>query len=149
MKKAVFLLLFPFFITNIMAQGTRVDLKLTTGNNGLLPGSSLYFKLTYLTGTSSEDYLIYRSGRLGAGFAPNTTYDTHVELPTTISDQDIKSFTIRQVSIPYDDWDLAGLKVSLVDRLGTRVWTTVIYSSDKYTTTHFSKLKKTLTVTLR
>jgi hypothetical protein len=149
MKKIMSFVLTLAVMTTLSAQGTRVVLKLTTGTNGLLPGSTLYFKLTYLNGTSSEDYLIYRSGGLSEGFAQNTTYDTQVELPTTISNQDIKSFTIRQVSIPYDDWDLAALKVSLVDRLGTRIWTTVIYSSDKYTTTHFSKFQKTLMVTLR
>jgi hypothetical protein len=148
MKQTIAFLLGVFFMTHLSAQ-TRVTLKLTTGTDGLLPRTSLYFKLTYLNGTSSEDYLIYRSGGLSEGFAPNTTYDTQVELPTTINSGDIKSFTIRQVSIPYDDWDLAGLKVSLVDRLGIRTWTTVIYSSDKYSTTHFSKLNKTLTVTLR
>lgn len=155
MKKTVFLLLFPFFITNIMAQGTRVALKLTTGTNGLLPKSSVYFKLNYMNGTSSLDYVIYSLGGLTEGFAPNSVFDVNVSLPTTVANRDIKSFTIRQVSAvgntaePHDNWDLKGLKVSLLDHLGTRDWTTVIYNSNAAFMTHFSQFQQSLTIKLQ
>jgi hypothetical protein len=152
MKKAIFFALAIIFMTNAMAQGTRVALKLTTGLEGLLSKSTVYFKLNYANGTSSEDYIIYRLGGLTEGFAPKSTFDVVVSLPTTINSRDIKSFTIRHVSAigntaePYDNWDLKGLKVSLIDHVGTRTWTTVIYTSNASFITRFNQLQNTLTI---
>jgi hypothetical protein len=154
MKKIISFVLTLAVVTTLSAQGTRVALKLTTGTNGLLPKSSVYFKLNYTNGTSSEDYVIYSLGGLTEGFAPKSTYDVNVSLPTTIAGRDIKSFTIRQVSAvgntaePYDNWDLKGLKVSLIDNVGTRTWTTVIYTSNASFITRFNQFQKTLTITL-
>jgi hypothetical protein len=152
MKKIISFVLTLALITTISAQGTRVALKLTTGTNGLLPKSSVYFKLNYTNGTSSLDYVIYSLGGLTEGFAPNSTFDVVVSLPITITQSDIKSFTIRQVSAvgnaaePYDNWDLKGLKVSLEDIVGTRRWTTVIYASNDLFLTRFRQIKNSLTI---
>jgi hypothetical protein len=154
MKKIISFVLTLALITTISAQGTRVAIKLTTGTKGLLPKSSVYFKVNYTDGRSSEDYVIYRLGGLTEGFAPNSVFDVQVSLPTTISSRDIKSFTIRQVSAvgnlaePYDNWDLKGLKVSLIDHIGIRTWTTVIYNSNAAFITRFNQLQNTLTITL-
>jgi hypothetical protein len=155
MKKIMSFVLTLAVMTTLSAQGTRVAIKLTTGTNGLLPKSSIYFKLNYLNGTGSSDYVIYSLGGLTEGFAPNSVFDAVVSLPTTISHPDIKSFTIRQVSAvgntaePYDNWDLKGLKVSLIDIMGPRTWTIGIYDSSAAFVTHFTQFQKSLTIKLQ
>lgn len=157
MKKTfLFAVLTAFFMTNIFAQsGTRVSIKLITGANGLLPKSSVYFKLNYMNGTSSEEYQIYRYGGFTNGFAPKTTFDANVELTHSINLSDIKGFTIRHVSAignsaePYDNWDLKGLEINLVDRLGMRTWTSRVYKSDANFMTHFNQFTKTFTLSIQ
>ena len=140
-------------MTSLMAQtGTRVTIKLTTGAKDLLPKSSVYFKLNYMNGTSSEEYQIYLYGGFTNGFAPNTTFDANVEFTHSINLSDIKGFTIRHVSAigngaePYDNWDLKGLEVNLADRIGMRTWIYRIYKSDKNFLTRFNQLNRVLTL---
>ena len=132
--------------------GTQVSIKLTTGVNDLLPKSSVFFKVNYMDGTSSEEYNIYVYGGLPNGFLPRSSHDFTVELPRPVELSNIRSFTIRHVSAlgngtePYDNWDLSGVKISLVNRIGIRTWSFLMYNSAKSFLTRFNASNRSLTV---
>lgn len=141
-----------FFINQIMAQGTRIAIKLTTGTKDLLPKSSVYFKLNYKDGRASEEYTIYQYGGFTNGFAPNTVYNASIDLTTHITDAELSGFTIRHQSAignkaePYDNWDLKGLNIDLIDRYPPRVWTISIYNSPASFVYHFTQYNKVFSV---